>query len=129
MDWSPEGFRADFVPSQPRAVAAAREIGNLLARWAAQAQEFAARTSSRARGILAACVEAAAPSADLRPATERLEGRTLLASVWLSNGTLYLAGDTNTGNSLTVDLQSNGGYWANVNGKTLSTAPGAVRSI
>jgi len=43
---------------------------------------------------------------------EGLEGRALLSAVWVSNGVLNLAGDAGTGNSLTVDLQSNGGYWA-----------------
>ncbi|HEY8748608.1 MAG TPA: calcium-binding protein, partial [Tepidisphaeraceae bacterium] len=130
MDWSRKGFRADFVSSGRFVRLTTLEIGHLLARWASQAQEFGTLASTRIRARLAQCAAAAAPQiGDMIPATERLEGRTLLSSVSLSGSTLILTGDSGANNSLTVDLQSNGGYWANADGKTLSTAKGSVSKI
>src|SRR5579864_2268144 len=99
---SRKGFRADFVSARRRVRAARREFGARLARWAIQAREYGTRTSESVRGLIARCAAAATPALRLCPATERLEGRTLLSAVWLSNGVLNLAGDSNVANSLTV---------------------------
>ena len=80
---SRNGFCARVVPvSRHHVRRARREIGNLLARWAAQAQDCGSDLSNRGRKLLARCAAAAAPqvgSIGGRPALETLEGRTLLS--------------------------------------------------
>lgn len=142
-DRSLHGFRANVVSMRRHLRAGRREFGTLLARVAAQTRRIHERSRGYAQQLrrihdrsrryvdqlLAQCAAAAAPRVALCPATETLEGRRLLSAVSLSSGVLKLTGDSWTGNSLTVDLQSNGGFWVNADGHIISTSPGAVSSI
>jgi len=122
-------FRAQIVPLRRRSRIAGRQIAVAVGWMAREAQVHGLKASVRVRAILAECAAAAVPRIGFRPSLEMLESRTLLSAVSFSNGVLTLTGDAGAANSLTVDLQSNGGFWANADGHVLSTNPGAVSKI
>src|SRR6185437_14764522 len=129
MLYSQRKVRAQIVPLRRRSRIAAGQMIAAVNRVVRDAGAQGKNVSKHVHTMLVQCAEAAVPQFAIRPALESLESRTLLSSVTLSSGVLTLTGDAGAGNSLTVDLQSNGGYWANADGHTLSTNPGAVSRI
>ena len=125
---SAKGFCARIVPSTRRNLRRGRRrAGVALTRWASQAQACRTRTSAWVTQLLAKCAAPAAPRlASL--ALENLESRQLLSAVTLSGGTLSLAGDPSSPNSLVVDY-GNGYLWANADGHQLAAPASAVQKI
>jgi Ca2+-binding RTX toxin-like protein len=52
-----------------------------------------------------------------------------IVSAIVTGTTLFVTGSSTAANNLSVDLQSNGGFYANADGRTISTIPGVVKSI
>ena len=125
---SQKRFRARVLSVRRQARRIRRGFRNAVGRFASLWNARRSQWQHEVRALLAMCAESALPRI-CAPMVQNLEGRVLMSSVTLTNGVLTLTGNSNTGNSLTVDLGPSGTLYVNVDGQVLKPAASSVKSI